>query len=73
MVLLLVNNSVLNTSIVETDPIVCSLAMGDQKVYFYFFKRPERYNKEVLSHSFICLPLPHMKGIILCVTQIFIV
>ena len=26
--------------------------IGDQTVYFYFFKRPERYNQEVLSHSF---------------------
>ena len=37
--------------------------MGEQKVYFYFFKRPECYNQEVLSHSLICLPLPYMKGI----------
>ena len=22
--------------------------IGEQKVYFYFFKRPERYNQEVL-------------------------
>ena len=36
-----------------------------QKVYFYFFKRPECYNQEVLSHSFICLPLPYMEGIAL--------
>ena len=36
----------------------------DQKVYF-FFKRPECYNPEVLSHSFICLPLPCMEGIVL--------
>ena len=37
----------------------------EQKVYFYFFKRPERYNQEGLSHSFICLPLPYMEGIVL--------
>ena len=30
-----------------------------------FFKRPERYNQEVLSHSFICLPLPYMERIVL--------
>ena len=52
--------------------------IGEQKVYFYFLKRPERYNQEVLSHSFICLPLPYMKGIVLicsidlyCVIGIF--
>ena len=53
---------------------------GDQMVYFYFFffKRPERYNQEVSSHSFICLPLPCMKGIdficnidLYCVKAIF--
>ena len=38
---------------------------GDQKVYFYFFERPERDNQEVLSHSSICLPLPYMEGIVL--------
>ena len=32
--------------------------IGDQTVYFYFLKRPEHYNQELLSHSFICLPLP---------------
>ena len=26
---------------------------------------PEHYNQEVLSHPFICLPLPHMEGIVL--------
>ena len=36
---------------------------GEQKVYFYFFKRPERSNQEVLSHSFICLTLPYIEGI----------
>ena len=52
--------------------------IGEQKVYFYFLKRPERYNQEVFSHSFICLPLPHMEGIVLicnidlyCVIAIF--
>ena len=51
---------------------------GDQKVYFYFFKRPECTNQEMLSHSSICLPLPYMEGIVLrcnidlyCVTEIF--
>ena len=39
--------------------------MGDQKIYFYFFKRPEHYNPEVLSHPFICLPLPYVEGIVL--------
>ena len=34
-----------------------SESTGEQKVYFYFFKTPERYNQEVLSHSFH-LPLP---------------
>ena len=52
--------------------------IGEQKVYFYFFKRPQHYNQEVLSHSFICLPLPYMEGIVLicnidpyCVIAIF--
>ena len=52
--------------------------IGDQKVYFDFFKRPEGYNKEGLSHSSICLPLPYMEGIVLmcnvdlyCVIAIF--
>ena len=51
--------------------------VGDQAVYFYFFKRPQYYNQEVLSHFFICLPLPGMEGIVLicniglyCVTAI---
>ena len=50
----------------------------EQKVYFHFFKRPERYNQEGLSHPFICLPLPYMEGIVLicnidlyCVFAIF--
>ena len=50
----------------------------EQKVHFNFFKRPERYNQEMLSHSFICLPLPYMEGIVLicnidpyCVIAIF--
>ena len=50
----------------------------DQTLYFYFFKRPEHYNQEVLSHSFICLPLPYVEGIVLmcnidlhCVIAIF--
>ena len=54
------------------------LGIGEQKVYFYFFKRPECYNQEVLSHSFIHLPLPYMEGIVLtcnidlyCVIAIF--
>ena len=29
-----------------------------------FFKRPEHYNQEVLSHSFICIPLPYMEGFV---------
>ena len=54
--------------------------IGNQKVYFCFFKRPERYNQEVLSRSFICLPFPYrsMEGIVLiynsdlyCVIAIF--
>ena len=55
-----------------------TMPMGEQKIYFYFFKRPERYSKEVLSHSLICLPLPYMAGIVLicniglyCVIAIF--
>ena len=39
--------------------------IGDQKIHFYFFKRPEHYNQEVLSHSFSCLPLPYMEAIVL--------
>ena len=51
---------------------------GKQIVYFYFFKRPKCYNQEVLSDSFICLPLPYIEGIVLicnidlyCVIPIF--
>ena len=48
--------------------------IGEQKVYFHFFKRHERYNQEVLSHSFICLPLPYMEGIVLiCNTDLYCV
>ena len=52
--------------------------IGEKKMYFYFFKRPERYNQEVLSHPFICLPMPYTEGIVLicdidlyCVIAIF--
>ena len=52
--------------------------IGDQKVYFYFFKRSECDNQEVLSHSLISLPLPYVEGIVLiccidlcCVIAIF--
>ena len=52
--------------------------IGEQKVYVYFFKRPQRYSPEVLSQSFVCLPLPYMEGIVLisnidlyCVISIF--
>ena len=58
--------------------LLWSSYIEEQKVYFYFFKRPERYNQEVLSHSFICLPLPYVEEIILicnidiyCVIAIF--
>ena len=44
---------------------ICPYPTGEQKVYFYLFKRPEPYNQEVLSHSFNCLPLPYMEGIVL--------
>ena len=51
---------------------------GNKRYTYIFFKRPERYNLEVLSHSFICLPLPYMEGIVLicnidlyCVIAIF--
>ena len=44
--------------------------IGEQKVYFYFFKRPERNNQEVLSHSFICLPLSYMEGIAYSMAQV---
>ena len=57
---------------------VIKVFMGEQKVYFYFFKRSEHYNQEVLSYSFICLPLPYMEGIVLicnidlyCIIAIF--
>ena len=46
----------------------------EQKVYFLFFKRPERCNQEVLSHSFIPFPLPYMEGTdidLYCVIAIF--
>ena len=33
---------------------------GTKGILLFFFKRPERYNQEVLSHSFICLPLPYI-------------
>ena len=51
----------------HSDPcnVINSHNIGEQKVYFYFFKRPERFNQEVLSHSFICLPLSYMEGIVL--------
>ena len=46
-------------------------------ILLFFFKGPERYNQELLSHSFICLLLPHREGIVLirnidlyCVTAI---
>ena len=52
--------------------------IGEQKVCFYFFKRPKLYIQEVLSHFFICLPLPYMEGIVLicnidlyCIIAIF--
>ena len=48
--------------------------IGKQKVNFYFFTRPERYNQEV----FICLPFSFVEGIVLtcnidlyCVIAIF--
>ena len=51
---------------------------GTKGILLFFFKRSERYNQEVLSHSFICLLLPHMEGIVLvcnidlyCATAIF--
>ena len=53
------------------------LNIGDQTVYFYC-KRPECYIQEMMSHPFICLPLPYMEGIVLicnidlyCVIVIF--
>ena len=62
----------------STGNLFHQLCTVEQKVYFYFFKRPERYHQEVLSHSFICLPLPYMEGIVLicnidlyCVIAIF--
>ena len=37
-------------SLDTTEFILAYLSItGDQKVYFYFFKRPERYRQEVLS------------------------
>ena len=54
--------------------ILTKFYTGEQKVYFYFFKRPARYNQEVLSHSFICLPLPYMEGIVfLCNIDLYCV
>ena len=54
------------------------LHRGTKGILLFFFKRPERYNQEVLSHSFICLPLPCVEGIVLicnidlyCLTGIF--
>ena len=38
-------------------------SIGDQKVHFIFLKDLD--SQEVLSHSFICLPLPYMEGITL--------
>ena len=50
----------------------------NHKEILLFFTRPEHYNDEVLSHSFICLQLPHMVRIVLmcnidlyCVTVTF--
>ena len=58
------------------DLVFCS--QGNKRYTFVFFKRPQRYTQEVLSHSSICLPLPYMEGIVLicnidlyCVTGIF--
>ena len=69
--------NMINYTVMGEHCLTCLI--GEQKVYFYFFKRPERYNQEVLSHSFICLPLPYMEGIVLicsidlyCVIAIFI-
>ena len=67
------------SGVLSHSPVVYSVVayIANQKVYFYFFKRPKCYNQEVLSHSFICLLLPYMEGIVLicnidlyCVTAI---
>ena len=58
-----------------SDHVVTSFLGGDllvnksqgprrTKGILLFFQKPERYNQEVLSHSFICLPLPYMEGIV---------
>ena len=51
---------------------------GTKGIPLFCFERPELHSQVVLSHSFICLPLPHMEGIALicnidlcCVIAIF--
>ena len=62
-------------SFISFFPTVLSLiGIGEQKVYFDFFKGPEHYNQEVLSHSFIYLPLLCMEEIVLiCNIDLFCV
>ena len=44
--------------------MIPTLSHRGTKGILLFFKRSKRYNQEVLSHSFICLPLPYMEGIV---------
>ena len=37
---------------------------GSKGIFYFVVKRPDRYNQEGLSHSFICLPLPYVEGIV---------
>ena len=58
--------------------ISTALVLCRARVTTCLFKRHERYSQEVLSHAFICLPLPYTEGIVLicnmdlnCVIAIF--
>ena len=57
------------------NPIVCQRETNGT---FLYFRKTECYSQEVLLHSFICLPLPYVEGIVLicnfdlhCVTTTF--
>ena len=60
------------------NPVAGGGAQGNKMYTFIFLNRPEHYNQQVLSHSFICLLLPYMERIVLiykidlyCVIAIF--
>ena len=74
----LLNRTFMRRGYVPTFRNLDCLHSGTKGILLFFFKRPERYNQEVLSHPFICFPLPCMEGIVLicnidlyCVIAIF--